>query len=193
MFWKVDPAQGNWPLLVLETLQGLLLFPTGRKHTFKEEPWQALKLSWHDIGFLHFLSYGTLCRSHQKPPCLSWNRQNRLLAGRWPAPGSGKAVGLLLTWVDGRIIAPGGQGGPLPALPLLLHLFFQYQLAQARVELFTEKRKMKAKPAITFRELQFLFRRSCKKFLTLERAEAYCPRAWWLPKRSARFWTLNPP
>jgi hypothetical protein len=47
--------------------------------------------------------------------------------------------GLLLTWVDGRIIATGWQGWPFPAL--LLHLFLQYQLPQAWVKLFTEKRK----------------------------------------------------
>lgn len=141
--------------------------PAGRKPTLKEEARHAYKLSWHEVGFAHFPSCRTLCGFHQKWLCLSWNSQGRLLAGRWLAPGLGKVVGLLLTWVDGRIIATGWQGWPLPAL--LLHLFFQYQLPQAWVELFTMKRKMKVKPAITFMELQFLFRRSCKKFQILER------------------------
>lgn len=128
----------------------------------------------------------------REQPCPSWNSQDRFPTGRWPAPGSGKAVALLLTWVDGGIIATGGQGGPLTALPLLLHLFFQDQLAEARVELFMEERKMKEEPAVTFRGLQFLFSGSCKKFLTLKRPEVYCPQAWGFPQKSARFRTSNP-
>lgn len=51
---------------------------------------------------------------------------------------------------------------------------------------------MKVEPAVTFREMQFLFSGSCKKVLTLKRPEAYCPQAWGFPQKSARFWTLNP-
>lgn len=45
--------------------------------------------------------------------------------------GSGKAVGPAAHLrIDGESLATGGQEA-LPALPLLLHLFFQDQLAKA--------------------------------------------------------------
>lgn len=105
--------------------------PMGRKRIFKEESWHAYKLSWHEVCFPYF-SFSTehsVGSTRADPPSRGAANAGSLEAGGpFSAQGMGGG-GPRLTWVDGRIIATGWQGGPLPALPLLLHLFFQYQLS----------------------------------------------------------------
>lgn len=155
----------NWPLVFLRSSKGS---PTsnGKETHIQGRVVTCLQaqLTWSVFSILLFF-HRTLCGFHQSWPSLSWSSQCWLPGGRGPILGSGnggRGSTAHLSWWENHsdwLTGRPSPGSPAPS-PSLLSVSAVLGLSWA-----IRKGKMKV---VTFMEVWFLFRRLCKKVLTLE-------------------------